>query len=1638
MTINIAKYRRPGVFLEEFNRTIRTTPPAVFINQLVMGSSRKGPMNKLVYLQNSGEREEVFGKIDRNLEYKQSFFHRTIDVCLRSGPVWALNLLPVEEQDVVTWRSLSTSSSNPNGTAQEEPISNFFDKTDFWEKSVEQFLFIANRGIEPIDQKKILHIANMSEKKITIFAFKSYIKGFDITAADWYVGAQNVPTFMYPTDLISDYFIQVAVIGGDWTDYQSLSSDLNWSRYYNDQGLIKSKFLEFINDSRINLIGYWDVCLIPNFRDKNGRAYFIEETINNTFDRTGLLVSYDTTKLEDTDFPAGLVDLVGNCLVEGQDMIEFLSYKENIMDRLLFETKYLSESDADGVLINKSGIPSYSDENISNVFFMPDRREINSFSTILNWSSSVSYLIGDKVNFLGQIYEALQANVGQPAPDINTNDWALTSFGMGIHKYASTPQRSFETDLSEYAVVGLETKLIYTRDYLKFNDNNLDTNPAEEYISSDAPPVNPERVHTYGVDINITNGEGNPNLPWDNGQFLNTVASPSNQTLFFYSALNIKKIEMEKMSGGLNSDCYYVINGKKIYFDQIINPNNVEDNFKPYITIGPFKPNWRTDIILPQAEQVFANGVGLEPRIGRIDLILLNDQGHLTVLKGNEFTVGVKNSSNVYFNPVMTLSTAIPELPNGNICVGYVTMGIRYNSDTEFPSTQWDPSSFVHYFPVQIGRRGPIVDKNIHLKYNADAEKVLESQPTITPNSLPILINGEQGSVPLAITSPPYLKYQEPLPNADYLYYNKVKTIDILFFKTNNNTTKFTVGNLFHNAGAGITPNTNGQLTITGPSYALDESTAGSYYHNIITLKRYQKLKGRLIGGSGTSIVQGQIENYSNIQNAQVGVNSWKNTEVKTAKAKFSRSFVDPTTVENAKISMILDNQITVRAGKLTINYVDSEQLFGTKKMTTTFSNQIIYYDIKPNSNSSTMPAEFETTPIGLNSGIYQKYIDGYINTKDFFYQVMFASDLEFSLKFTIETDSNSEPSYRIYIDHIDPSIYGNIIGFETYGNVISSAGGPYDNTVLRYTQYLNSHTYQDIIPDVGTRIYIKGSNLNDGFYTVKNIGFNTVGSLTSQFIEVNEPVISETNTKITGNGIDVPPYVDKYFVNRIRMYSAEKIYMKIILVNNDLEITYYNDQNLTEQVIRITPLTAYIGLEVYSLKDNLKQTIDVIKLGTQSNQVVIDSKRYGEINVGDYLDAFYDVNSIQPGQFPKVLTRILKKDRIKDDPSINQFNQVLLTCDTKIKVAQSGNSIQTQYYKSIDNYATTLKGLMFNNFKMRADLFPDGTEERQDKILDMILPDTNLFKGLINKDGVEWRYLVDCYGLGLTTNSKQQYLDLLNSRQDSLGFINMPSISQFRNSVNPSFVNNDGSVNVEFIKLGGDPSQNPSFLYTFGTGYGQTYVGYFLPWVKINDGGVPITMPPASYVAQAYMRKHSANATGIGPGSIVAGLEQGPIVGILDVEMDFNGPDIEHLKELGANPILHKMNNGFCLEMQNTASVTPQSALSNIHVREVLIQLEKELRNMLLQYQWKFNTPDVRADIKFRADAICKKYKDRNYLYDFFNIIDESNNTLDVINSGIGVLDTFVEPVRGLEILVNNVTILNQGDISSGRFQIA
>lgn len=498
---------------------------------------------------------------------------------------------------------------------------------------------------------------------------------------------------------------------------------------------------------------------------------------------------------------------------------------------------------------------------------------------------------------------------------------------------------------------------------------------------------------------------------------------------------------------------------------------------------------------------------------------------------------------------------------------------------------------------------------------------------------------------------------------------------------------------------------------------------------------------------------------------------------------------------------------------------------------------------------------------------------------------------------------------------------------------------------------------------------------------------------------------------------------------------SNAEVHLNMNITNNVLTVNYVDAVGAVYQMFT-NPTTVTVS----SNDSNFKQTVEIetpVGYTQVANKILINASRYTEVKIGDYLESDWEAGwtasaDYDPDREPRRAVRILSKKLYAGDTTL-----VEITTDGGIKKNNVNGDLQATRYTKIDDYASTYTGITFKGFRIREASMPDGTEDRQNAILNLVSKGTPMFKAITNKEALDFRYLIDSFGLGLTERSKQQLVDICGQRLDVFGFLNMPSLKSFKRSTSPSFVNNEGVLQVEFIAKGGDPESSPAFLYSFGEGRGTTTVGYFLPYLTVNDNGRPFDVPPAMFAATTYMRKLNSNVTTITPWTIAAGVTNGKVTGIAGVEEQFTPEDIEFLNQAQMNPIVFKRNRGYVIETENTAQTLYKSSLSYIHSREVLIELERELSRMLLDFQWKFNTPEIRAEIKLRADVICEKYVNKNGLYTYFNKCDEENNTPDIIDNQVGVLDTYVEIVKGMSVIVNNVTILRTGSIQSGGFNL-
>ena len=1238
--INISEFNQPGVYTREIDGSIRQVPATTTLINLVPGFSRKGPVNSPVLISSPQQLLEVFGDIDRYLEKKGCFFHRTILNMLKTSPVWAVNLLKTDDElDLIEWASVSTASNKVNGIVRKAALSRLYDKSDFWSLDTDSFVDLAKQTSD-----SILHITNVGAKKSSVFLFKSNNSNFNNTLELWYSGKDNVPAYLRPSDLVSDYMVNMLVLSGDWSDYNTLSVDSRWSKYFTKNGLKKSALQSFMNDSAVTVLNYFaDLSLIPYFADANGRDMFIETVVNQQTNTTGVFVGYDINAVEDADYPKGLLDLIGNNIVNAnEESINYLSYKENISEVITFNK----------TLLNRAG------------------------------------------NVLGGSSSALNEATTQ---------------------YAT-------------------------------------------------------------LTLNLTQGGGT--------SLVRLVAS---------------------------SVTSYVLNGV------LVTPSTLNNQV--------------------ESPDAAANKV-------RKDTLYLDANGNLGIVQGQE------SSKSTEWNRVPT-----KPVPAGTLPVAIVYVGTAGASNT-----------------VAI----PASTVSMTTTGTAAATSV-QSIVEITNLTTTLSTAATQGDITVS--------------------YVDNNVLVVTFNNTRNS----------------------------------DEDV---YYAKLRKNMMFNQLAAKL--RSGVSIVR-----------ANNG-----------AKVKITRYSLVTAADENKSITVSADPGVNINKGAGYELYFQDDEFSTPGGSFSSFTTDVV--------SGKGVVAE--------NSELYQSYLRGDINSGDFFH----------------------------------PNVFNHAFNKVEFSQ---PAGA---NVVSLFYVTSNSVTAAQIF--AGKEFRIVGTAGNDQVYNTVSVNEVVSGANHRLDITVAENVVPEVS-------------VDRKVIVQD---SAITVFLKLYFTNKVLNVDFSGSKDLIGTTTVNLTTHGLDSMKVFSNRSNFKQSIEVSRV-LESNRILVDASRYSNLKVGDYLQAFVDVTTLEAGEVGKNLTRIIGKRLFPSDVTL-----IEVTTDSQINLQSFGAALmQTYRYTSMEEYVNTYTAIVLNGFKMREDSMPDGTEQRQSAILDLVGTGSPLFKALTNRNKISWRYLVDCWSLGLASDSKNQLVALAGKRLTSLAILNMPSAKDFKNCTSASFVNaKTKALEIEFIAKGGDPESNPAFQYSFGTGEGASNSAYFFPHVIVSDNSRPLLMPPASFVLNTFMNKHTSRLASVKPWTVAAGLDTGQVVGFNTVEFDINDEDLGYLTQLGANALVYKMNRGFCIENDFTAQVLPKSALSYIHVREALIELEEELYQMLLGFQYKFNTPEFRQTIKDAADEICVRYVRDGALYDFKNVMNETNNDGAIIDAGIGVIDTFVEPVKAMGIIVNNVTVLKTGDIQNSGFR--
>jgi len=201
-------------------------------------------------------------------------------------------------------------------------------------------------------------------------------------------------------------------------------------------------------------------------------------------------------------------------------------------------------------------------------------------------------------------------------------------------------------------------------------------------------------------------------------------------------------------------------------------------------------------------------------------------------------------------------------------------------------------------------------------------------------------------------------------------------------------------------------------------------------------------------------------------------------------------------------------------------------------------------------------------------------------------------------------------------------------------------------------------------------------------------------------------------------------------------------------------------------------------------------------------------------------------------------------------------------------------------------------------------------------------------------------------------------------------------------------------------------------------------YAGVYYPWVKVvGNTGRQTWVPPSVVIAHAIANNDAVASEWFAP----AGLNRGGLSMVSGAEKKLRGPERDDLYDARINPIAHFTGQGFSVFGQKTLQGLP-SALDRINVRRLLITVKKFIASASRFLVFEQNDVQTRNRFMNIVNPYLESIQQARGLTSFRVVMDDSNNTPDVIDRNRLVGQILLQPTRTAEFIVLDFVVLPTG----------
>jgi len=277
----------------------------------------------------------------------------------------------------------------------------------------------------------------------------------------------------------------------------------------------------------------------------------------------------------------------------------------------------------------------------------------------------------------------------------------------------------------------------------------------------------------------------------------------------------------------------------------------------------------------------------------------------------------------------------------------------------------------------------------------------------------------------------------------------------------------------------------------------------------------------------------------------------------------------------------------------------------------------------------------------------------------------------------------------------------------------------------------------------------------------------------------------------------------------------------------------------------------------------------------------------------------------------------------------------------------------------------------------------------------------------------------------GLEGGNYTDSISLLGNKDEySFNIISAPGLiydfgthkTQLDSIISLAETRGDAIAVIDLEQYGATVSNVTSAASTVNSSFTATY----WPWLQTQSStGKNVWIPASVVIPGVYAFTDNAAAPWFAP----AGLTRGGISDVIQAERKLTRTQRDTLYNANVNPIATFPGAGISVFGQKTLQ-KKKSALDRVNVRRLLIDLKKFVNDVSRTLVFEQNTINTRNNFLSQVNPFLESVVQRQGLYAFRVVMDESNNTADLIDRNQLIGQIFIQPAKTVEFIVLDFTI--------------